>query len=70
MEDDYPYIRKWGAYVGSMPYYIAEQINRARETNAPPNAVYEVYDGNGPTGQWRTTDDITSPAALCALGLL
>jgi hypothetical protein len=68
MSDDYPYIRKWGTYAGSLPSYVDEQVARARETGAPQNAVYEIHD-NGPTGVWRTTDNITNPAARRFLGL-
>jgi hypothetical protein len=59
----YPYIRAWEKYSGSRRYYINERIERAVETNAPENAIYEVFDKNGPTGTWQTVDDIASPQA-------
>lgn len=58
--NSYPYIRAWSHMMGSMPYYITDQIARARATNAPANAIYEKHlpGGEGPSGEWETFDDI------------
>lgn len=37
---DYPYIKAWGRLLHSAPYYIEDQIRRARETHAPRTAIY------------------------------
>ena len=42
MPGDYKYIWAWGKLCGSMDYYIDEQIKKAREENAPLDAIY--YD--------------------------
>jgi hypothetical protein len=36
----YPNIRTWGHLMGSRPYYVADQIERARSDRAPQDAVY------------------------------
>jgi hypothetical protein len=51
---DYPYIRAWGRFTGSRSYYIEEQVDKARETKAPQNAIY--YDAN--RKRWHTVEEI------------
>ena len=66
-EEDYPWIRKWGAVVGSRPpgsRYLKEELERAREDGAPATAVYKKSDG-----VWVTTDDVTDPRTRHGLGL-
>lgn len=53
---EYPYIRAWGARLGSYAYFIDEQVEKARTLGAPANAIYQRSDGT-----WRTADDITDP---------
>ena len=59
---NYPYIAAWGVLTGATPGYTGEQVKRAQETNAPPTAVYEIWDGQVRTGQWRLAEDINPPA--------
>jgi hypothetical protein len=59
----YPWIVKWGRLMGSYQYYIDGQIEAARQSDAPDNAIY--HDGE----RWQTTDDVTSPATRQRLGL-
>lgn len=62
----YPYIRVEGIIMGSLPYYINQQIERAKETNAPENAVYEQHakDGSGRTGEWVTLREYSNDQQL------
>ena len=66
MAQDYPYIRKWGAILGSNPEFIRDEVEHAKKTNAPSNAVYWSISDRC----WRTTVDITNPNAREELGLL
>lgn len=60
MNLDYPYIRAWGRYMESSLEYITGEIERAKVTNAPQNAIYEIMSIEGRTGKWRTVDDVQS----------
>ena len=64
-EQDYPYVRAWGRYMGSQEYYINGQVQRARETSAPDDAIFERHapDGSGKTGEWATWSGISDPLA-------
>jgi hypothetical protein len=62
---DYPYIRLWGKMLGSMPYYINDQVRRARKDGAPQNATFFSTDEQ----RWQTTDDITANQTRRILGL-
>ena len=53
---DYVYIRAWGRFQGSMPYFIREEIERAREDDAPHNVIYKREDGT-----WATIDQVSEP---------
>ena len=64
-EQDYPWIRKWGQYLGSVNDYIECQCAEARSEGAPDNAIHRDHD----TGEWRTTDDIRNSHTRQALGL-
>jgi hypothetical protein len=44
--EDYPYIRKWGRFMGSFVYYIEDQIRQAREDKAPEDAIYREDNGH------------------------
>jgi hypothetical protein len=48
---DYPYIRAWGWMMGSLPYYIDEQVKLARQDKAPQTATYRNDDGS-----WNTIE--------------
>jgi hypothetical protein len=64
----YPWIRAWGWMMGSFPYYIESQIERAQRTGAPANAIYEHHDaGSGGNGTWATTATITNEATKLTL---
>jgi hypothetical protein len=54
----YPYIRAWGIALGSFEYYIKEQIELARQHDAPDNAIFFTHA----TNKWSTTDDLGSAA--------
>jgi hypothetical protein len=64
MEEDYPFIRKWGQLMGSRRSYVEDELQLARAEHAPANAIYR--QGNS---EWRTTDDVTNPKIRRALGL-
>ena len=67
---DYIYIRRWGAMLGSYEYYIKAQQQQAAEDDAPLNAVYQRLPPEGVRShQWATTDDISRPASRRHLGL-
>jgi hypothetical protein len=51
---DFPYIRAWGRMMGSFGSYIELEVDHARQTNAPYDAIYERG------GKWQTYNDITS----------
>jgi hypothetical protein len=50
--------------MGSYDYYVRDQVQQAREDNAPANALYRRENGT-----WATTDDITSATTRVQLGL-
>lgn len=57
VKEDYPLIRAWGYRImGSYKYYVEMQLARARENNAPQDAVYRNEDGT-----WNRLDDIQNP---------
>jgi hypothetical protein len=62
-DKSYETIRRWGRHMGSMSYYIVEEIQRAKDTNAPPHAIYRKYepDGSGWAGKWAVAEDISDP---------
>lgn len=61
---DYPWIRKWDAFMGSCASYLKEQLALARSENAPENAIYK-----GDNGSWVTTDDVLDARTRFVLGL-
>lgn len=61
----YPWIQKWGQWMGSYQYYIDQQLELAEETNAPLNAT----SYNEETKHWTTTDDIKQASMRFNLGL-
>lgn len=52
----FPCIVKWGRYLGSYDYYIANELLRAEEDNAPTTA----YNHNDPNG-WDIAENIKNP---------
>lgn len=52
---DYAYIRAWGELLGSFPYYIEGEIEKARRDRAPQTAIYRRQDGS-----WATFEEIRS----------
>lgn len=50
-------IRAWGQFMGSMNYYVRDQIAIAKEDKAPHNVIYKQDDGT-----WATIADVKSPA--------
>jgi hypothetical protein len=53
---DFPYIRAWGRMMGSNQSYIDAEVEKAREENAPPTAIYK---NSGNRVGWSTYEDIT-----------
>lgn len=53
-QTDYPYIRAWGKFMGSHQYYINDEIARAKNDEAPQDAIYKR------DGRWITFRQITS----------
>ncbi len=64
MTNDYHWIREWGKLLNSNEEYIETQVEKARNDDAPENAIYKSTDGH-----WVTTDDVTSGQTRAALGL-
>lgn len=62
---DYTWIKKWGAFLGSDVAHLTGELERAKKTRAPENAIY--YDHA--KQRWMTTEDITSSVTREALGL-
>jgi hypothetical protein len=63
MTHTYRLIRLWHKETGSMAYYIDQQVERAQKTNAPEDALYEIWEhqgtaASGPTGEWITLRDL------------
>jgi hypothetical protein len=52
---DYLYIERWCEMMGSKEYFVADQLKLARDTNAPPTAIYQTKGGT-----WRTIEYVTS----------
>lgn len=59
---DYPYIRAWGRMMGSSHYYIQQEVEKARQMQAPQDAIYER------DGVWAVVDDIRSDETRRAIG--
>lgn len=59
--DDYLYIRAWGYILGSDRYYIDDEIKKAREDNAPQDAIYvkHNFDSSAPR-EWIRYESVTS----------
>jgi hypothetical protein len=56
--EEYVHLKVWCKSTGSMDYYVKQQQERASEANAPVDALYERYDGSGPTGEWACASDL------------
>src|SRR5688572_21723629 len=66
----YPWIRVWGWMMGSAAYYVTEEIARAKESNAPADAIYRRYneDGSGWDGKtWARASEIDNPTTRFVL---
>ena len=61
---EYEYIHKYCKLMGSMPYYLGREIQKARADKAPETAYANRQDGT-----WYTTDGITSTSMRQKLGL-
>lgn len=60
---DYPYIRAWYRISGSFPYYIEQQVELARQENAPHDAVFRHL--NQPI--WYTVNQIGNKETKTAI---
>ena len=61
---DYTMVWAWGTLLHSERWYVAQQVEQAREDGAPQDAVYRR--GNG---TWATTDDVVNEDTRERLGL-
>lgn len=61
-KQDYPLIRVWCHIMGSAPYYVEDELDRAREDKAPQNAIYQKTDMDTGKRVWTTADEVTSPS--------
>lgn len=64
--NNYEYIRAWGRMMGSYSYYITEQVERAKNDNAPSNSVYFGYSEN----RWITFDEIHEDTKRTIQGII
>lgn len=55
-DTSFPYVRAWGMFLGSSPWYIEEQVAQAQHQKAPALAIYRNQDGT-----WTTAESL-SPA--------
>jgi hypothetical protein len=62
----YPYIRAWGAMMGSSAAYIEREVFAAREAGAPATAIFARFDGPKPTGEWATFEDVNPEGSVRA----
>ena len=53
--EEYHHIAAWGRVMGSFPYYIRDEQERAAEANAPLNAIHRPKEEGEP---WGTADEI------------
>jgi len=44
---DYPMLRAWCLMMGSYPYFINQELAKAKETNAPQESIYSRIQENG-----------------------
>jgi hypothetical protein len=58
MTKSYSAIRAWGHMMQSFGYYIEDEVRRARRDDAPADAIYKGFDGEG---KWTRLSDVTSP---------
>ena len=49
-------IQAWGVFMESSIWFIADEVKKAQEKNAPENAIYEKEEGG-----WVTVNDIVTP---------
>ena len=61
----YPWIRKWGKFVGIRPFDVLALIWRAHDEAAPPGAIYRDEKGH-----WYTIADIHDLETLTAFDLI
>lgn len=60
--DDYLWMRAWGSATGLTSRAIEDMVQRAKDTGAPQNAIYELPPEPGSDeATWRVFDDIAVP---------
>ena len=52
---DYLYLRAWEKMMRSFPYYLDQQLAKARMENAPETAIFRGSDGN-----WEVFENVTN----------
>lgn len=67
---DYVYIRAWGQTLGSFPYYIEGEVEKARHSNAPETAIYRRDDGSWATFEGIVAEDTRNRIAALAAKLM
>jgi hypothetical protein len=60
----YPYLVAWCRMMGSYDYYIQDQLQKAEETNAPHDCIYER------DGVWKRYSEIKNPDAVARIDRL
>jgi hypothetical protein len=61
--NQYPYIRAWGAMMGSSAAYIEREVFVARESDAPATAIFQRFEGTAPSG-WATFEDVNPEGSI------
>lgn len=56
---DYRLVREWERWMGAFDYYVRDQVQRAKATDAPADALYELHDRGNPTGRWVTFAELS-----------
>ena len=59
----YPFIRAWGAMMGSSEAYIDREVFVARESDAPATAIFQRFEGTVQSG-WATFEDVNPEGSI------
>lgn len=67
---DYVWIARWCRFMGSAPYYVELEQERACKDGAPLTAIHrDITDPATRAYRWATVDEVKSERARHALGL-
>ena len=59
LRQKYQCIVRWGIHLGSMKYYIDDEVCRADADDAPVNAIYKQDNG-----EWKVAEGIADPLLM------